>query len=294
MKRFTLLRNSRKTERGAKQFLVCLEVRAAPFALPTESPTTKARASLLLRSEARPRLCGLLGAFAVVTIWIGGAVNGIAQETNATTTTVTAATGTITHLNYGGDGEVQGFLIGTNILLSFPTNVCGGLSTLGVVGNSVTYSGTAFTATSGFQAVQVTSFTNNTAKTTYTAPTSNSTTYGPTSGTVKQLNYASDGSIDGFVFTATAGTASIFVSVGERASTVLTPLLTLGAAVSVTGQTSADMSACSSTATLEAVNASSLTIGSQTIVISGGGNGGGSGPGNGGGHSGPGGNGGPF
>ena len=30
---FALLRNSRKTERGAKQFLACFVVRAAPFAL---------------------------------------------------------------------------------------------------------------------------------------------------------------------------------------------------------------------------------------------------------------------
>ena len=50
-------------------------------------------------------------------------------------------------------------------LLLFPqTWICGGLATLGVVGNSVTYSGTEFTTTAGFSSVQITSFTNNTTK----------------------------------------------------------------------------------------------------------------------------------
>jgi hypothetical protein len=224
----------------------------------------------------------ILGAVASLAILVGSASNGIAQEaTTTTTTTVTGATGTITQLNYGSGGEVQGFLIGTDILLSFPGNICGGIGTLGLVGNTVTYSGTAVTATSGFESVQISSFTNNTTKATYTAPTSGSTAYGPTSGTIKQLNYTGNGSIDGFLFTASSST--IFVSTGFSASTTLTSLLTVGATVSVTGTTSANMSACASTASLEAVNASSLTIGSQTIVITGG-NGG-----NGGGHGGPGG-----
>jgi len=87
---------------------------------------------------------------------------GIAQNPSAATTTVTAATGTIAQLNYDPGGNVQGFLVGTNILLSFPASTCGGLSALGVVGNSVTYSGTESTATSGFESVLITSFTNNT------------------------------------------------------------------------------------------------------------------------------------
>ena len=202
----------------------------------------------------------------------------LAQQWAATTTTttVTNVTGTITQLNYGDDGEVQGFLIGTDVLLTFPSNICGGVSTLGAVGNSVTYSGTASTAASGFESVQVSSLTNNTKKATYTAPTTTPTTYGPTSGTVKQLNYADDGSIDGFVFTASGNT--LFVSIGYTSSTTLTALLTVGATVSVTGTTSPSMSACSSTGALESVAASALTIGSTTVVIQGGGHGGPGGP----------------
>ena len=221
----------------------------------------------------------ILGAVALLAMTCG-AFPGYTQVTDVTTTTVTAATGTVTHLNYDASGEVQGFLIGTNILLTFPSNICGGLGTLGAVGNSVTYSGSAVTATSGFEAVIVTSFTNTTTKATYTPPTNTSTAYGPTSGTVKQLNYGNDGSTDGFLFAATGSTASIFVATNSRASSTLTPLLTVGATVSVTGTTTPSMSACSSTGAIEAVDATSLTIGSQTIVIAGGGPGGsGSGPG---------------
>jgi hypothetical protein len=218
----------------------------------------------------------ILCAFALCAIWTGSALNAIAQTDTSTgsTTTVTNATGTITQLNYGNNGEVQGFLVGTDILLSFPANICGGIGTLGVVGNAVTYSGAAFTATSGFESVRVTSFTNNTTSATYTTPTTTSTTYGPTSGAIKQLNYSGNGSINGFLFTASGSTSSIFVSVGYSTNTTLASLLTVGATVSVTGTTSPQMSACSSTAALETVAASSLTIGSQTIVISGGGFGG--------------------
>jgi hypothetical protein len=225
----------------------------------------------------------IFGAAAVLAITCGavpGFSQGFTSDAAPTTTTVTAATGTITHLNYDGGGEVQGFLIGTNILLTFPGNICGGLGTLGAVGNSVTYSGTAVTATSGFESVNVTSFTNTTTKATYTPPTNTATTYGPTSGTVKQLNYGNDGSTNGFVFTASGATASIFVATSPGASSTLTPLLTVGATVSVTGTTSPAMSACASSGAIEAVMASSLTIGTQTIVITGGGQGGnGGGPG---------------
>jgi hypothetical protein len=201
--------------------------------------------------------------------------------TTTTSTTVTSVAGTIEQLNYGADGEVTGFLVGTNTLLTFPSGICGGIESLGVAGNSITYSGTEFTATSGFETVSVTSFTNTTTKASYTAPTSTaSTTYGPTSGTLKQLNYGNGGAIDGFLFTATGGTTSIFVSTGGNASSTLTSLLTVGATVSVTGTTSPSMSACTSTGTLEAVNPSSLTIGTSTIVFNNGGGGNrGNGPG---------------
>lgn len=202
---------------------------------------------------------------------LGAAIAPQAQAqlaTTQTTTTVTGVTGTITQLNYGNNGEVEGFLVGTGVLLTFPSNICGGVGTLGAVGNSVTYSGTAVTATSGFESVQVSSFTNNATKATYTAPTSASTTYGPTSGTIKQLNYSDAGSIDGFLFTA--GSSSVFVSIGYTSNTTLNSLLTVGASVSVTGTTSPGMSACASTGTIETVNASSLAIGSTTVVIQGG------------------------
>ena len=198
------------------------------------------------------------------------------------TTTVTNATGTISQLNYGENGAIEGFLIGTNILLTFPRTVTGGIGTLGAVGNSITYSGTAETNSAGFENVRITSFTNNTTKATYTGNTSTtptSTAYGPTSGTIKQINYDSNGLVDGFLFTPSGNTASILVVTGSGASTTLKPLLTTGATVSVTGTTpSATTTAnCVTGTTLTVVHASSLIIGGQTIVLAGTGVGGGRG-----------------
>jgi len=219
---------------------------------------------------------------ALLALSAASALTVLAQFPDATTgttttTTVTSVTGTISQLNYDNDGAVSGFLVGTNVLLSFPSRICAGITSLGAVGNSVTYSGTARTATSGFQSVQLTSFTNNTTKATYTAPTptTTATAYGPTSGTIKQLNYGPDGVVDGFLFSA--GSTSVLVSTGARASTTLASLLTVGASVSVTGTTSPAMAACASTGSLTTVDATSLTISGQTIVIAGGGNAGGNG-----------------
>src|SRR5258708_4656797 len=97
-------------------------------------------------------------------------------STTTTTTTVTSFTVTITQVNYGTDGAIEGFLIGSTTLLTFPTNVSGGIGTLGAVGNSVTYSGTEVTTSTGFSSVRVTSYTNNTTKVTYSSSTTVSTT----------------------------------------------------------------------------------------------------------------------
>jgi hypothetical protein len=202
---------------------------------------------------------------------------GDPAASTGTTTTVTNATGTISQLNYGSDGSVEGFLLGTSTLITFPTNVAGGVASLGAVGNSVTYSGNANTNSSGFESVRVTSFTNNTTKATYsssTAPTS--TTYGPTSGTIKQLNYGDDGSIDAFVFTPSGGTTSILVETGTVTNSALKTALTVGAMVSLTGTTySPAASMCTVTGSLTVVDANTLVIGGSTYVITGGGLGGG-------------------
>jgi hypothetical protein len=201
-----------------------------------------------------------------------------------TTTTVTSVTGTIAQANYGTDGAIEGFLIGTTTLLDFPANVSGGIGTLGVVGNSVTYSGTEVTTSAGFSSVRVTSYTNNTTKATYSGSTTVSTTtaYGPTSGTVKQLNFNNDGTIDSFVFTPASSTTALLVVTGSGASATLKPILLVGATVSVTGteQVATVTSACVASGVLTVVHASSLIISGQTIVITSGGNNGfGGGPG---------------
>jgi len=198
----------------------------------------------------------------------GGFGNGPFDPVTATT--ITNATGTIAQVNYSESGAtVQSFLVGTNIILSFPTTVCAGVSSLGVAGNSVTYSGTSITFSSGFQTVTVTSFTNNTTKATYTKPSlapSKPGAYPATAGVIDQLNYDTTGSIDGFVFTPTGSTTKLFVDISPRPSATLATLLKVGAAVTVAGIVEPPI-ACAPAGTVAEVDveASSLTFGTTTI-----------------------------
>ena len=181
-------------------------------------------------------------------------------------TTVTGVTGTITQVNYDETGgAVQSFLVGTNIILSFPTTVCAGVGSLGAAGNIVTYSGTAITFPSGFESVTVTSFTNNTTKATYTRTTpAKPAAYPATPGVINQLNYDLDGSVDGFQFTPTGSTTKVFVDISPRPNATLLPLLKVGATVTVTGVVEPPV-ACSPAGTPVQVDASSLTFGTTTI-----------------------------
>ena len=186
------------------------------------------------------------------------------------TTTITGATGTITQVNYNeSGGSVQSFLVGTNIVLSFPSTVCAGVASLGAPTNSVTYSGTAVTFSSGFEAVTVTSFTNNTTKATYTEPTPvKPAAYPATAGVISQLNYDPAGTIDGFLFTPTGSKTELFVDISPRPNATLTSLLKVGAAVTVAGIVEpAATCAPAGTVTQVDVNASSLTFGTTTVTF---------------------------
>ena len=211
----------------------------------------------------------LLTAGAVCALFAGSALTARAQETlegfaGATAATVGPVTANITALNYNESGaSVDGFLVGTNVLLRFTKPVCGGIASLGAVGNSVTYSGVALTFPSGFQVVNVTSFTNGSV--TYPpAKPPKPAAYPATPGTITQLNYGEVGSVNGFVFTPTTG-PKVFVNVGIPSKT-LEPLLTTGASVSVTGTLEAPPQ-CAATGTISEVDASSLTINGTAYPI---------------------------
>jgi hypothetical protein len=209
-------------------------------------------------------------AAALFTLLIGSGVTAMAHDDDYTPPTpVGPVTATITQVNYDeGGGAVNGFLVGTNVLLTFSKPVCGGIGTLGTVGESVTYSGLARTFASGFQTVNVTSFTNGTI--TYPPPAATfpkPSPYPLTAGAITQLNYnPENGTIDGFVFTPTSG-PKVFVAIGF-ANATLTPLLTVGASVSVVGVMEA-LGACAPSGTMPAVDAWSLTIGSTKYRVGG-------------------------
>jgi len=188
----------------------------------------------------------------------------------STAATVSNVSGTLTQFNYDESGaNPASMLIGTNVILTFPGKVCGGIGTLAAAGNGVTYSGTGVTFSSGFQTVAVTSFTNTTTKATWTTPTpSKPTAYAATAGTIKSLNYDTRGDLNGFVFTPTTGSA-VFVDLGSPASTTLQPLLKVGAAVTVTGTLEA-VGLCAPTGTIQEVDATTLLFGTTSITLKGG------------------------
>lgn len=199
------------------------------------------------------------------------AVIASAQESHeglggATAATVGPVNATITALNYGESGAtVDGLLVGTNVLLTFSRPVCGGIASLGNVGDKITYSGVALTFASGFQVVHVTSYTDG-SSITYPPPAPpKPAAYPATPGTITALNYSDFGTIDGFVFTPTTG-PKVFVNIGTPSST-LAPLLTVGAAVTVTG-TLEPPPQCSSTGSISEVDASALTISGTSYPIS--------------------------
>lgn len=208
----------------------------------------------------------------------------VSSAAHAQTTPVGPVTATITQLNYDqSGGVVNGFLIGTNVLLTFRQPVCGGIGTLGNAGDSVTYSGAAHTFTSGFQIVDVTSYTDG-AITYPGAPAfTRPSAYPQTAGTISQLNYDPEsGAINGFVFTpqgswpiptvvangtprALPSGQVVLVDIGF-ANATLTRLLTVGTSISVTG-TVAGAAACAPAGTIPEVYASSLTIGSTVYRL---------------------------
>jgi hypothetical protein len=200
-------------------------------------------------------------------------LGGLASSAFAgtTTTVTTSAVGpvnaTITALNFDeSGGRVNGFMVGSNVLLNFPKPVCGGVGALGAVGNSVVYSGTQYAYSTGIQVVKVSSFTNGTITFTPAVRTP-ATAYAATAGTITQLNYsAQGGGIDGFVFTPNSGD-KVFVSF-RSVNTTLAALLTKGAAVTVAGTLEA-AEPCLPAGTISEVDATTLTVGGTTYTVGG-------------------------
>ena len=183
-------------------------------------------------------------------------------------TAVGPVTATITALNFDESGAmVNGFLVGTNTLLVFPKPTCNGIGTLGVVGNSITYSGTEFTQPTHIIRVQVSSFTNHTTGATYPpAPNPKPVAYPATAGAISALNYdLENGVVNGFRFTPTGG-AAVFVDIGYAPSTALLAALTVGTSATVTGVLESPPT-CATAGTISEVDATTIAIGSKVYTL---------------------------
>jgi hypothetical protein len=196
-------------------------------------------------------------------------LQGSESDDNPSITTVGPVKGTITALNYDADGStVNGLFIG-NTILTFERPVCGGVGSLGKVDDSVTYSGSEASFSSGFNSVRVTSYTDGSITYPNTKPAAAPTAYALTAGKIKALNYdPRDGAINGFFFTPTTGT-EVFVDI-SRVSSTLAGLLAGAApvALSVTGAL-LPPPLCAKTAPIGVVIASSLTIGGAVYPVAG-------------------------
>lgn len=207
---------------------------------------------------------GVLFTVSSVASFTATAEESRASLAGATAATVTGVNATITALNYAESGAtVNGFLVGSNVLLTFSRPVCGGIASLGAIKDNVTYSGVSLTFASGFQVVHVTSYTDGSI--TYPPPAPpKPAPYPATAGSITELNYSDLGTIDGFVFTPGSG-PKVFVHIGTP-STDLASHLTVGASVSVTGTLEAPPQ-CAPTGSPSEVDASSLAFGSTTFPI---------------------------
>lgn len=183
---------------------------------------------------------------------------------------VVNAVGSVMQLTYNDDGVAAGLLVGNNTLLAFPERVCGGVASLGSVGQVLTYSGTAkANAGSGVQTVKVTALLNNVSGAAFTAPAANTpaTPYPATAGSISLLNYSDSGDVNGFVFTPNGSATAVLASLGGKANALLKPLLAVGATASVTGSTRPG-SACNAAA-MTVVRTTTLTVNGRTFFFSG-------------------------
>lgn len=195
---------------------------------------------------------------------------GSASPDNPSITTVGPVTGAITALNYDADGRtVNALLIGASeTMLTFERPVCGGVGSLGKIGDSVTYSGSEVSFSSGFNSVRVTSYTDGSITYSHTMPAATAP-YPLTAGKITALNHdPREGAINGFFFTPTSG-SEVFVDIGHVDSAVAG--LLAGAApvaLSVTG-IQLPSPHCAKTTPLGVVVASSLTIGGTAYFVGG-------------------------
>lgn len=215
-------------------------------------------------------LVGLAGALAgaVATAAFsqppGGGPFGPPPGSSQTTATVT---GTIVQLNYNHDATVNGFLLTGSVLVNLPPPIANKIGSSLSPKDSLSVTGYESTdSTSGLTVMMAQSLTDSTAKISVTLPTPSTTTV-TGSGTISQLNYGGRGDVNGFWLDASTlllvppiapGTADAF---------------TVGASVTYTAYTRTTLN------NTTVLNPTALTVGGNTITLTGPGGGGFGGPG---------------
>ncbi len=111
----------------------------------------------------------------------------------------TTVSGTIAHFNYDREGEVSGFLLNNNSLVQLPPQATLRISGSLHKGDTVQIAGYTQTSPSGFQTIQAQTVQDRTSGKTFSMPQPGGAAPYSGSGRVEQLNYGSDGAINGFL-----------------------------------------------------------------------------------------------
>lgn len=140
---------------------------------------------------------------------------------------VTTLTGRITQYNYGRDGRAEGLLLSPNILVWMAPDWAMQVETTAKIGSQARISGVVTPAASGMQVMQAQSISAG-GKTLALTPPSPPVPYAG-SGTIRQLNYARNGDVNGFVLQN--GMIARTPAFGASNLSVLKP----GASISISG-----------------------------------------------------------
>lgn len=115
------------------------------------------------------------------------------------TGTYTNTSGTVVQFNYNRDGEVEGFLLSDNTLVALPPAVASRSSALVHTGDTVQVTGLMQGSPTGFRTIQAQGLQDRTSGKTLTIPQPGAAAPYSGSGSIQQLNYGPDGSVNGFV-----------------------------------------------------------------------------------------------
>ncbi len=171
----------------------------------------------------------------------------------------TTVTGSVSQLNYDQEAEINGFLLNNNTFVHLPPRAA--MRAAGAIrpGDTVQVAGLVRTSPGGSQQIEAQSIQDRSSGKSFTMPQPSAAAPYSGSGRIQQLNYGSDGAVNGFLLNdGTLANVPPF-SAGNPSS------IRVGASISYSGYARKTMS------DRTVVDAQSLTINGQQLMLAPGG-----------------------